>query len=1054
MKCKNVYAIVFFFLVFMMVDAKASTRDVLDKKAPGEVKNNVAPADAINGTVLDESGNPLPGVTVKIKGTQQATSTDLSGKFSINAPSGNGTLVFSFVGYNTQEIAINGRTTINLSMTLDAKALSDVVVVGYGTQKRENVVGSIATLSAEKLANRPVTQLQNALTGQLSGVTVTQRNGRPGFASGAISVRGVGSFGADASALILVDGIPVSNFNDIDPADVESISVLKDASSAAIYGARAANGVILVTTKSGAKGKAKVTYNGYFGSQIATALPEFVNSWEYATALNEATINTTPTANPPYSDAQIQAFKDGSDPDNYPNTDFLGLILHKHANQTGHSVSLSGGNENNTYNVSLGYLYQDGLVDKNNYNKYNARINTTTNISSKLSLTTRVSVISSDINEPGVGVLNVIDAAEKTTPAFVAIYSNGDYGVGYNTGTPVSTLASKSFYKNNDLNLNGNGRLDYKVLPGLKLSGIASYIRTEGNITTFSATQKLRGLTTGPNALNIDRITTKYYTFQGLADYTKQIGKSQINALAGYSFESNEGDDLTASRTNFPGNDLTAISLGSPSSQLNGQDQGYPYHWTIESEFARVDYSYASKYLIEGVVRRDGSSRFPTNDKYAYFPSVAIGWRIGQEKFIKDNVSWISELKIKASRGVLGNQNLVTGGNPNYYPYQNTLGVITNPAGTQGTTYDLGGTAVTGVARTQITDPSLHWESTRTTDVGLEFGLFKNTITGSATYFNRYTYDILYTPSSSVSQVLGFALSQQNTGSLQNRGLEFTLNYNKTVGKVGLNISTNFSIINNKALDLGVGNITQPNGLVGNGSDLFIGYPMQLYYGYVADGLFVDQADVNAWPKYSTSITAASKPGDIRYKDISGPKGVPDGVVDPTYDRTYLGSQIPKYTYGANLGVNYKGFDFNVLLQGITGVNGYLNGNFGYAFNNGANIQRWQYEEHWTAANPDRNAGYPRIQNISNAGTANETPISSFWVLNGSYLRLKNAQIGYTLPKAITQKANMSSVRVYLSGENIFTIDNYRKGWDPEINTGTNFYPILSNYTLGVNVTF
>lgn len=997
----------------------------------------------VKGKVVDATGSPLAGVSVTAKSNSGGTVTNDDGSFSLPVSSPSIVIVFSSVGLATKEMKVKAGDLINVTLLSLASAIDEVVVVGYGTQKRENVIGSIATLQADKIANRPVTQLQNALTGQVAGVTVTQRNGRPGFASGAIRIRGVGSFGADPSSLILVDGIPVGGFNDIDPNTIESISILKDASSAAIYGARAANGVILVTTKNGLKGKPKVTYSGYFGGQVATALPEFVNSWEYALALNDA------SATPQYTPLQIQAFKEGTDPDNYPNTNFLGMILHRRANQTSHNIGVSGGSENNSYNISFGYLYQDGLVDKNGFKRYNARVNTITNISPKLTLTSRLSAISSDIKEPGTGVLGLIDAAQKLPPVFTAIYSNGEYGVGINGGTAVSSLASQSYYKNNKLNLDGNARLDYKISRSLKLSGIASYVRTEGNISSFAASKTLRGgILSGINNLNIERFTTKYYTFQGLADYSKQFGRHQLSALAGYSFESTSGDDLTAYRSGFPGNDLTAISLGSPSTQQNGQNDQYPYIWAIESQFARANYSYAGRYLVEGVIRRDGSSRFPPTNKYAYFPSIAVGWRIGQERFIKDKFNWLSELKIKASRGVLGNQNISN------YPYQNTLGIGLNGAGTIGTAYSFGGTVVPGVSRSLLVDSNLHWESTRTTDVGVEFGLFNNAVTGSVTYFHRHTYDILYSPSASVSNVLGFGLSQQNTGSLQNTGYEFTLNYKKTIGKVGLNINSNFSIIHNKALDLGVGNIKQPNGLIGNGSDLFIGYPMQLYYGFVADGLFVDMDEITKYPKYSTNITPASKPGDIRYKDLSGPNGMPDGVVDQTYDRIFLGSQIPKYNYGINLGIEFKGFDISMLFQGIAGVNGYLNGNFGYAFNNGASIQRWQYENHWTAANPDRYAAYPRLENIPNSGTANQTPISSFWMLDGSYLRLKNAQLGYSLPAAFSKKAGISNLRVYLSGENLFTIDHYRRGWDPEVNTGSGFYPILSNYTFGLNVTF
>jgi TonB-linked SusC/RagA family outer membrane protein len=557
----------------------------------------------------------------------------------------------------------------------------------------------------------------------------------------------------------------------------------------------------------------------------------------------------------------------------------------------------------------------------------------------------------------------------------------------------------------------------------------------------FQSTQRINAsVFVGPNRLTQTSASSDYYTLQGLAEYTKRFGRHQVNVLAGYSFENFRNENLSAFRDNLPGNDLTVIDLGAGTNQQSG---GTAAEWAIESQFARANYSYAGKYLIEGVVRRDGSSRFPQNYKYAVFPSIAVGWRIGEEDFIKENYPWISELKIKASRGVLGNQNISN------YPYQN---VLVADDGVRGTNYSFGGSVVTGVARTTIVDSTLHWESTRTTDVGLEFGILKNKLMGSVTYFDRYTYDILYSPSASVSSILGFELSQHNTGKLENRGWEFTLNYNEQLGKVGLNLNTNFSIIKNKALDLGVGNVKQPNGLVGNGSSLFIGYPMQLYYGYVADGLFTDAADIAAWHDMS-KVNAAPQPGDIRYKDISGPAGKPDGVVDPTYDRTYLGSQIPKYTYGVNLGLNYAGFDFSALLQGIAGVKGNLSGGFGYALFNLGNVQKWQFEGRWTEANPNRNAIYPRMEQIANSGTPN-SQLSSFWTLNGSYLRIKNLQLGYTLPGNVLRLIKISTARVYLSGENIHTFSNYRKGWDPEINTGTNFYPILSNYTLGLNITF
>lgn len=1039
------------------------------ERAPSSTLTTFLPPITITGKVQDENGNGLSGVSIVLKGTSLGTTSDGSGNYSFRLPSDNGTLLISSVGFTTQEVAVAGRSAINITLLPDAKDLSSVVVIGYGTQRREKVIGSVAQVGTREIENRPVTQLQNALTGQLAGVTVTQRNGRPGTASGTISVRGVGSFGASADALILVDGIPVGGFNDINPNDVETISVLKDASSAAIYGSRAANGVVLVTTKSGKAGKTQVSYSGYTGFQQPTALPRFVNSWEYQQAVFEAT-NATASATgvatlTPEQIAIVEKFRAQNDVD-YPNTDFINSIITKKGVQTGHSVTVSGGSEANRYNISLGYLFQDGLVINNDYSRYNVRLNLNTVISPKFDLTTRISSIIGNTNEPYVpagvnqtGLTDIIDQAIRVAGNFVGQYPNGDYGLGINLfGTPISYIASKSFFKQRSANLSGNTRLDYKAFKGFKTSFIASYVQNTGRETRFRSTQRLNpAITLGPNQLTELTNNNYYYTVQGLAEYNKQFGPNQITFLAGYSFEKNRSENFNAFRDNLPGNDLTVLSVGSPGNQ---QSNGSGTVFALESQFARANYAYGNKYLVEGVIRRDGSSKFPTNNKYAYFPSVAVGWRIGQEGFIKDNLPWVDELKLKASRGVLGNQNL-----GNNYPYQNTLttsgannGGSAAGAGTiGGTLYSFGGTIVQGVTRNRITDPNLHWESTRTTDVGIEAGLFKNKWTFSSTYFDRYTYDILYSPNSSVSNVLGFQLSPTNTGKLKNSGVEFTAGHTNMVGKLSYNINGNVTLLKNRVLDLGVGNVKQPNGLVGNGSNLFIGYPgstseFGLYYGFVADGLFTDPGDIAKWPSM-TSVNPTVKPGDIRYRDISGPDGVPDGKVDNTYDRRVIGSQIPKYSYGVNVGARYSGFDFAALLQGIGGVKGYLNGAFGYALFNQGNVQRWQYDERWTTENPNPKAAYPRIENITNSGTANSV-VSSFWTIDGSYLRIKNVQVGYTLPPSILQRIRFSKVRLYVSGENLHTFSKYREGWDPEVNTGATFYPIITNYTVGLNVTF
>ncbi|WP_111631444.1 SusC/RagA family TonB-linked outer membrane protein [Larkinella arboricola] len=1002
-------------------------------------------AITISGRVTDqETGQGIPGVNVLVKGTAQGASTNVDGNYQINVPNASTTLVFSFVGYVTQEIVVGSQTTLNVTLASDSKSLGEVVVVGYGTQSKAKLIGSVAQIESDKINNRAVPQLSQSLTGQLPGVSIIQRSGQPGSSGGTIQIRGVGSFGAATNPLILVDGIPTNSFNDIDPNDVESVSVLKDASSAAIYGARAANGVILVTTKLGKSKKPRISYNGYVGVQRMTATPEIVNSAEYAQLMNEAVPGT-------YTDAQIQKFRDGSDPDNYPNSDFIGAVLKKQTLQTGHNISISNGGDNTQYLLSAGYLRQNGIVAKNDYTRYNLRLNLTNTLTQRLKLTTRLSAIQSVDHQPAApptldfnDMVTAIGQVVRSAPVYPIRLSNGDWGTGLvNKGTPVSYLDNESSYTGKSTDLLGNMRLDWQVIDDLTLSVLGGYTQTTGRGTRFLATQRLNSaITLGPSSLNESTNTTTYRTLQAFADYRKTVGKHEISALAGYSFETSLIESLGLSRSNLPTNNITVINAGDASTQTTS---GTADEWALESYFGRLQYNYDNKYLAEGTLRYDGSSRFPTDRKYAAFPSVAVGWRLGQEAFIKDRFTFIDELKLKASYGTLGNQNLLnTNGSANYYPYQNVLNT--------GYNYPFGGVITTGVARTTITDTTLHWESTRTKDIGLEASFFKRLISVSASYFHKKTYDILVSPSASVAKVLGFNVGQKNSGSLLNEGWEFTLQHQHKRGGFSYSIGGNLTYLKNTVLDLGVGNVTQPNGLVGNGSTLFIGYPSSLYYGYVADGLFVNQDDINTWAN-QTAIAPNPKPGDIRYKDISGPNGVPDGKVDANYDRTYLGSTIPKLNYGINLTAGFRGFDLSVLFQGVGGVGGSLSGYAGYAFYNTGNVQRWQADGRWTAANPDRNALYPRLELITNSGT-NNTLTSSFWTLNGSYLRLKNVQLGYNVPKTLTQKLNLQSVRVYANAENLHLWSSYRKGWDPEINTGGAYYPILANYTFGLNLTF
>lgn len=992
------------------------------------------------GVVSDAFG-PIAGANVVVKGTTNGTITDMDGRFSLDAPKG-AKLQISYIGYITKELTVDTKTDYVIELVEDSQALEEVVVVGYGTEKKVNVIGSIAQIGSEKLENRSTPQLSNVLTGQMAGVTVIQRSGRPGNSGGEIRVRGVGSFGGESNksdALVLIDGIP-GKLNDVSSEDVESISVLKDASTAAIYGSRAANGVILVTTKTGKEGKVSVGYNGYVGFNTPTALPEFVDTWQYATLYNEA------VGREAYTQEEIQKFRDGSDPDHYANARYLDEVFSRKGLQTGHDVTINGGNAENKYMVSFGYLKQNGIVEKNDYQRYNARVNLINEILPGLKLTSRLSGVYGNRKEPMApggddadNMLVLIQKALRFPGLTPTILSDGSFGAGRELhGTPAGWIKSDSFYENPEFSLNANVRLDYNPIKDLLLSAIGAYTYTNGEERTYRSTMKLSGdRVLGPSELKHKMGKTIYKTFQATAEYNKTIGEHTFGILAGYSWEQEDYRYVQGSRDKFPGNDLPYLNAGSPDNQ---KSEGTGNAWAIQSGFGRLRYNFNERYLFESTVRYDGSSRFPQSKKFGFFPSVAAGWRLSEENFFKENESlgFISNLKLKVSWGRLGNQNI---GN---YPYQSVYEL--------GQNYPFGDTYTQGAAVTTAVDPTIKWEETETIDGGLEAVFWNGLLSVNASYFNRRTYDILYKPSGSVSTILGQKISEMNTGELKNFGWEFEVGHRNKIGDVSYNVNANLSIIKNKLTTLGVGNVEQLNGMVGNGSDLFIGYPIQMYYGYVSDGVFLDENDIKSWYDQS-KVTPNPQPGDIRYKDISGPDGVPDGKIDPNYDRVYLGSRIPKFTFGLNLGVEYKGLDLSVLLQEVAGVTGMLDGFAGWAFRGDGNIQKWQAEGRFDPANPTRYPAYPRLEDLSNSTTPNIVT-SDFWTQDASYIRLKNIQLGYTFPKKMLQAAKISNLRVYVQAENPLCWNKYKPGWDPEINTSGNYYPILATYTFGVNFKF
>lgn len=619
----------------------------------------------IKGTIKDSAGEPIIGANVILKGDATVGSiTDIDGNFDLSVPS-NATLQVSYIGYNTQDVPVGNKSFLNITLKEDTETLDEVVVVGYGSQKKVNVIGSIASVDSKALESRAVPDVSNMLTGQMSGVTITQESGNPGQDAGTIRIRGVGSFGATPSPLVLVDGLPGS-LSDLTPADIDNISVLKDASSAAIYGSRAANGVILVTTKKGKEGKARIIYNGSVGMSQATELPELAHSYEYAEFYNKAIGAET------YTPEMIQKYRDGSDPDNYADEMYLDDLLGGHALQTKHELSVSGGTEKVQYMVSLGYLRQNGLLDNNYYNRYNARVNLGAELAKNLKLQVRLSGMTSDRHEPSTpgsldigGFKGIISNAVRFPGLTPTYLQNGEVGLGPKLqGTPVAWVDCASSYREDYDKFKNNIELSYQPIDGLTLKILGGYNYTLSHVRHYRCDMILTGdKSTGPSTLSDEMKRTVYKTFQAVADYNKSFGKHNLAALVGYTWEDEGQRTLSGSRNNFPSDDVPFLGAGGADGQTNG---GGGYDWAIQSVFGRLTYNYDQRYLFETTMRYDGSSRFPTDSKYGFFPSLAAGWRISEEQFWKENenLSFINNLKLKASYGILGNNNI---GN---YPYQ------------------------------------------------------------------------------------------------------------------------------------------------------------------------------------------------------------------------------------------------------------------------------------------------------------------------------------------------------------------------------------------------
>ncbi|MFT4154311.1 SusC/RagA family TonB-linked outer membrane protein [Parafilimonas sp.] len=993
----------------------------------------------ISGNIKSDSTHePLAGASITGAGGASAV-TDNSGNFNIAASAGD-VLHISYVGYSALDYTVKqNEGFINISLRPSPDQLNDVVVVGYGTQKKENLTGAVTAITEKQLANRPVTSVGNALQGTMTGVTVTaSASGQPGSDAGTIRIRGIGTLN-NANPVIVVDGVvtTLDNLNNINPDDIASISVLKDAASAAIYGSRAANGVILITTKLGKKGISQITYNGYVGKQSANGLPDFLPSWQAATLYNQALENEGTTLR--WTDDEIQTFKDGSDPYNYPNTDWLGLFYQGNGIQQNHYLGVSGGNDKTQYSLSLGLFDENGLVKKTNAKRYTARYNVKSQVTDKLSITGNMAFTYSSQRQPTNpytgNFTQLVRQINRISPTIPYKYENGYYGY-ISDGSPMAWLEGKSEQNYNYYDLLSNIAADWSPVKDLHIRPSIAYVMKASHSKNFIADQQYydadgnETFYQGPNSVTDANSFMNTVTMQGLIDYSKTFGDHNFKILGGYSQEYNKYTYDDGYRKSFLNNLLTDVNLGSTDGQTTS---GYSYELALQSYFGRLNYDYKGRYLLEINLRYDGSSRFAPANRWGLFPSFSAGWNIDREDFFSNLKSTVSALKLRGSWGKLGNQTLSSSlsVDQQYYPYISLI------SGSQN--YIFGGTDATiaaGVAPVDGSNADIKWETTRETDIGIDAGFLKNKITVTVDYFNKLTDGILL--SIPVGAAYGLTAPVQNAATISNQGWEFSAGYNGGHKDFTYSVNANATFIKNTVKDL------QGTGPIISGYTYYdVGVPFYSLYGYKATGIFQSDEDVSKAP-YQKSTTAA---GDLRYADIDGNDTINSA------DRVNLGTYYPKVTFGLTFTGQWKGIDITIFLQGAAGVKNYTDvGKIG-SVSSGAGKPTTALLDTWTSENTG--ASLPRIWYSYTQNDPSGTP-SSFWVKDGSYVRLKNLQVGYTLPENITKKIGINKLRFYYSGQNILTFDHLYKWVDPESPTTSSiyYYPQVKVNTIGLNVTF
>ena len=1035
----------------------------------------------VKGTVVSGSDDfPLPGVNVVVKGTTQGVITDLDGNFMISVPS-DAVLTFTYIGFKTQEVAVNGKTTLNVVLDEDTETLEEVVVVGYGVQKKSVVTASIAKVSADDLENKAPVRMDNALKGLAAGVDVTSSSGQPG-ASPRVRIRGIGTIN-NSDPLYIVDGMPISGGLDfVNPNDIESIEVLKDAASGAIYGARAANGVILVTTKKGKLGKTSINYNFSYGWQSAWKRREVTSATDYAILQNEKYMNggQAPLYADPYNLTDING-----NPVTGFGTDWQDAVFNDGAPVVNHDVTISGATEKVNYYLSLGYYSQDGIVGGNygqsNYDRLTLRSNTSYNLIdaskersflNKLDLSVNVAYMrthSTGVSENSefgsilgsalyLSPILPITVSGATADEMVNYYESQGFDLPRDPNGNAYTVPSY-FGSYNEMNnplammtLNPQKNFSHKFVPkfsiDLQLWDNLKYHFSYSADMSFwgydAATVSKHYLSGNNNATHTSASANRQqnvtWQIENTLTYDKTFGKHTVGVVLGQSALKYKGDQVGGSRWNLVNPNKPSIDYAT-GSVIDGVAQfsvyGAPFvEHTMASMFGRLSYNYDERYMVQATVRRDGSSRFGPNNKYGIFPSFSAGWNVMNESFMEDTRDWLSNLKIRFSWGKNGNDNI------------DDFGYTSLTAMGNNVLFGKDAIKWNGSKASRLSNPDLRWEESEQTDIGIDLGFFNGALTASIDYYIKKTNGMII--EMPIPSYVGETKPLGNVGDMENKGVEFELGYKWNIGDAHFSVKGNATYLKNTLKNLGndTGYIDLDGiqGLSGGGTRGSNGQPFPYFFGYKTDGVFQNVAEVQAYVnKDGNLVMPDAVPGDVRFVDVNG-----DGQITAD-DRTNIGNGTPDWTYGLNLNADWKGFDFNIFFQGVAG-NEVFDGTFRSDVSSG-NYPSWMLGR-WTGEGTSNK--YPRLA----LGDDTNWQVSDLYVCDGSYFRLKNITLGYTLPQNLTRKVCIERLRVYVQAENLATWTKYW-GFDPEISSGATslgvdrgIYPQARTFTIGANISF